>query len=83
MMIRCRKCILPTTYPNIQFNEQGICSYCFTPIEKKRPSEKELKAKLDKIIHSCKGKGKYDVVVGLSGGKDSSYVAYFLRKEYD
>ena len=79
---RCKKCILPGSYPGIHFNEEGICSYCLMPVEEGRPSEKELKAKLDKMIHASRGKGKYDVAVGLSGGKDSSYVAYYLKKEY-
>jgi hypothetical protein len=82
MVDRCKKCVLPATYPDIQFNEQGVCSYCLLPVEEKKPSEKDLKTKLDKIIQSYKGKGKYDVVVGLSGGKDSSYVAYYLWQEY-
>jgi hypothetical protein len=38
--------------------------------------------RLDRIVLSFKGKGKYDAIVGLSGGKDSSYVAYYLKKEY-
>ena len=82
IVTRCKKCVLPATYPDIQFNEQGVCSYCLLPVEENKLSEKDLKTKLDKIIQSHKGKGKYDVVVGLSGGKDSSYVAYYLRQEY-
>jgi hypothetical protein len=80
---RCKRCILPSSYPGIHFDEQGICSYCRMPVEEGRPSEKDLKVKLDKIIGAYRGKGKYDIVVGLSGGKDSSYVAYYLRTEYD
>jgi hypothetical protein len=83
IIMRCKRCILPESYPGIHFNEQGICSYCLAPVEENRTSAKDLKAKLDKIIQSYKGKGKYDVVVGLSGGKDSSYVAYYLRQEYN
>ncbi len=83
--IRCTKCILPNSYPGIEFDNQGLCSYC--PAEMKhRDSYKGMKNKtdLDKIILDHKGKNiKYDAIVGLSGGKDSTYVAYYLKKEYD
>ena len=58
MVTRCKKCVLPATYPDIRFNEQGVCSYCLLPTEEKNPSEKDMKTKLDKIIQSYKGKGK-------------------------
>ena len=80
---RCKVCILPDTYPNIQFNEQGICNFCLEPKNENLLSEKELNSQLFSIVQSHSGKGKYDAVVGLSGGKDSSYVAYYLKKEYN
>lgn len=80
---RCTICILPATYPGIRFNGQGVCNICSESDNEKRVSEKELKSKLDTIVQSYRGKGKYDAVIGLSGGKDSSYVAYYLKKEYD
>jgi hypothetical protein len=24
----CTKCVLPETYPGIQFDENGVCNYC-------------------------------------------------------
>ncbi len=80
---RCTRCILPETYPGIHFDEQGVCSFCSEPQTENRSSERERKAVLDTIVRSHAGKGKYDAVVGLSGGKDSTYVAYYLRKEYN
>jgi len=78
---RCSVCILPDTYPGIQFDEQGVCNYCRTPAKKEIYAD--LKKKLDRIVASYKGKGRYDAMVGLSGGKDSTYVAYYLKKEYN
>jgi hypothetical protein len=82
---RCTKCILPSTYPGIRFDEKGVCSYCHAEMLKQNlPEEKRDKAELDRIILAHKGRNaKYDAVVGLSGGKDSSYVAYYLKKEYN
>ena len=83
-IMRCKKCILPDTYPNIQFDKNGICKYCLEQENGKCASGKKSKSKLDSIIQRHKGKSsKYDVIVGLSGGKDSTYVAYYLKKEYD
>jgi len=82
---RCKKCILPDTYPDIQFDRNGVCNFCLSESSDKRAPKKSLgRQELDKIIGTYKGKSKkYDAIVGLSGGKDSSYVAYYLKKEYD
>ena len=81
---RCTLCILPSSYPGIEFDHKGVCSYCHAEM-RNRPllKHKKDKADLDKIVLAHKGKNpKYDAVVGLSGGKDSTYVAYYLKKEY-
>lgn len=82
---RCKRCILPSTYPDIQFDRNGVCNFCLGESSDKKAPKKSLgRQELDKIIRTHKGKSKkYDVIVGLSGGKDSSYVAYYLKKEYD
>ena len=81
---RCLKCILPKTYPNIRFNEEGICNLCLGFDKSQNEHQEKSKADLDKIIARYKGKSeKYDVIVGLSGGKDSTYVAYYLMKKYN
>ena len=82
---RCANCILPSTYPGIEFDEKGVCSYCHAEMhDRTLHKDKKGKADLDKIILAHKGKNpKYDAIVGLSGGKDSTYVAYYLKREYD
>ena len=81
---RCSKCILPDTYPDIRFDKNGLCSVCSSATNSEELQEKKSKSDLDRIIREFKGRTpKYDVIVGLSGGKDSSYVAYYLKKEYD
>ncbi len=75
---RCERCILPATTPKICFNQQGICNFCDT-FEK--PVFKGEKALLDLLESQKKGK-KYDCIVTLSGGRDSSYTALKLVKDY-
>jgi hypothetical protein len=76
----CSCCILPKTYPNITFNNEGICNYCQTKndIDLKVKGEDALK----KILGNRKG-AQYDCVVPVSGGKDSSYVLYYAKKKLD
>ena len=83
----CTRCVMDTSDPDIVFDENGFCNHCSNAIELLKlppyglpPNEKE--AALNKLIQSIKtvGKGqKYDCIIGLSGGVDSSYVAYLVK----
>lgn len=84
----CTKCIMDTSDPDITFNSEGVCNHWIN-FEKIKPNmwfpNAEGRRKLDAMIEQIKsdGKGKkYDCVIGLSGGVDSSYLAYVLRKQY-
>jgi len=76
----CSRCIMDTTAPDITFDEQGICNYCTDFLRKKAKhlplDEADRLRRLDSLVetvrNSAKGK-KYDCIVGLSGGVDSSW----------
>ena len=84
---QCSLTVLDTTAPDITFDEQGVCNYVH---EFRRnfsgrmamPAEERDKRFLEKIAAIKKaGKGKpYDCILGLSGGVDSSYMAYIAWK---
>lgn len=79
---RCTQCLLPLSYPGLRLSPEGICQFCLGT-EPEFEYEKKTKTDLDRLIASVKGQsGKYDAIVGVSGGKDSTYVAYYLQKEY-
>ena len=84
----CTRCVMDTTDPDIEFDENGVCNHCrkYDEIVKEYILPiSERKNELEKIINKIKeeGKGKkYDCIMGLSGGVDSSYVAY-LAKEFN
>ena len=72
--------------PDITFDEKGICNYYYeykkATAEKVFPGEIGEK-KLNDIIQQIKEDGKgneYDCIMGLSGGVDSTYVAYLAKK---
>ena len=77
---RCTKCVLPENYPNITFNDQGICSVCLNFKTTKVLGEDKLR----KIIETHKGTGgKYDCLVGTGGGRDSTYILYVVKKIFN
>lgn len=82
----CTRCVMDTSDPGITFNDSGECNLCSEFIEKRAKHNyhgKESDALFQKIITEMKeaGKGKeYDCIVGLSGGIDSSYVAYICKQ---
>jgi N-acetyl sugar amidotransferase len=83
----CTKCILDTTAPYVEFDENGVCNYCRREGEIVKRclsvTDKEKKQKLSGIVAKIKKEGKnkkYDCVLGLSGGVDSSYLAWLAKK---
>ena len=76
---KCAKCILPETYPFINFDENGICNFCNDYEKQKFKGENKLLEVLDRYRSSD---GKPDCLVGLSGGRDSSYGLHLLKTKY-
>ena len=84
----CKCCVMDTSDEDIIFDDNGICMRCNdykNRIEPKwnhgRGHEKELKELISAIKKSGKGK-KYDCILGLSGGLDSSYLLHLAVKEW-
>lgn len=79
----CKKCILDSDIPGIQINkESGLCHFCetYTPLT---PQERtEYLTRIEKLFEQYVGAGNYDIIYALSGGKDSSYTLYKLKKDY-
>ncbi|MBN4066826.1 N-acetyl sugar amidotransferase [Simkania negevensis] len=77
---------MDTTDPDISFDEKGECNHCTKAIEMVRVLDigtEERKEQLEQVVASIKQQGKdnrYDCIIGLSGGIDSSYVAYTVKK---
>jgi N-acetyl sugar amidotransferase len=82
----CAKCVMDTTDPNIQFDEQGICNHCRKydrVISESVFTGEDGRRKLDAIVENIKRESankKYDCVIGVSGGVDSTYVAYKVKE---
>ena len=71
----CSRCIMDTTAEDIYFNKDGICNYCSNFLKRQNKAIKDKK-NLDELISKIKNNGKnkkYDCIVGVSGGVDSSF----------
>lgn len=82
----CTKTIMDTSDPNIVFNEKGESDYYTNYIENILPNwhtdergYQELMKTAEKIKKESKNKD-FDCIIGLSGGLDSSYVAYVAKE---
>ena len=83
----CSRCIMDTTSPGIAFDKKGECGFCklHDKMENLYPLNEEGKAQLNKTIRNMKKAGKnrkYDCVIGVSGGRDSTYLLYKATKEW-
>jgi len=76
---RCSKCLLPESTPGITFDNNNICSYCHSY---RKPSLKGETALLAAIENYAKKGLKYDCIVNISGGRDSSYAILKMVKDY-
>jgi N-acetyl sugar amidotransferase len=83
MLRYCKNCLFPETKPDLHFNEAGICSACTASVEKEELIDWGRKREdFFEIINyyrkSNHGQG-YDCLIPVSGGKDSTYQAYFIK----
>ncbi|MGB0383229.1 MAG: N-acetyl sugar amidotransferase [Ardenticatenaceae bacterium] len=82
----CVRCIMDTTDPEIEFDKDGLCNHCRAYEKRAQQTilpEVEREKALEQLVAEIKSKGKgkeYDCIVGVSGGVDSSYTAYVIKK---
>lgn len=82
----CSKCIYDDRIPYITYDNNGVCKYCHQ-LEKLKQDygtgKKKGEEKFIKIVEQIKKEGKdkkYDCIIGVSGGTDSSYMLYLAKK---
>lgn len=83
----CTRCIYDESVPNIHFDEAGVCNYCrqIESLEQEYPTGAEGKARLEKMVDEIKAAGrgkKYDAIIGVSGGCDSSFLVHQMKEVY-
>ena len=82
----CKRCVMDTSDPWIIFDERGLCNHCRDFLDKRLPSivnSKKDKSSLVKMFDDIKTKsrkGYHDVLIGISGGVDSSFALLMAQK---
>ena len=82
----CVRCVMDTSDPDIRFDEHGVCSHCHYFDEFVQPlwhPDESGRRQLEQIVETIKTERagfEYDCIIGLSGGIDSSYLAYLVRE---
>jgi len=82
---QCIRCIMDTSDSGIFFDIDGMCNHCkrFDELLPVRVfNGEEAKIRLEKLVAKIKSAGRgrdYDCIIGISGGVDSTYVAYITK----
>lgn len=81
----CTRCIMDTSDPDIEFDANGVCNHCRKAewLISHVLNDPNREVKLARLIETIKISGRnkqYDCIIGLSGGIDSTYVAYKVKE---
>lgn len=77
----CKKCVQPDTRPGIRFNTDGVCPACQYMDVIGSVDWHIRHVELDRIVNKSKERNysDYDCIIGVSGGKDSTRQALYVR----
>jgi len=81
----CKRCVMDTTACEIEFDSDGVCNFCTNYLNnrKKLIKNPNRENELNEIVSKIKKEGEkkqYNCIIGVSGGTDSTYVAYVVQK---
>lgn len=81
---RCSKCVLPETFPYIEFDDKGECNYCrgYKPRYKGMDPEGSRRDFIESLAHYRRDGHQPDTIVAFSGGRDSCYGLHLIKKEF-
>lgn len=78
----CTRCIYPETQDTLLFDADGICSVCKQIDYRDHNIDWTARRRdLEALIAEYRGRGQYDCIVPFSGGKDSTFQAWFVVRE--
>ncbi|PXF63035.1 N-acetyl sugar amidotransferase [Kangiella spongicola] len=82
---QCTYCVMDSSDPDIIFDEDGVCNHCenHRRVLADMPSGQDKKRKLEQLVTTIQKSAKnkeYDCIIGVSGGVDSTYLAYKIKE---
>lgn len=80
----CKRCLNVSTRPNIKFTAEGICAPCMFYESDYKAEAEVIEDKLNEIKAFAKqhNQSGYDCIVGVSGGKDSTRQALYVKEKF-
>jgi len=79
----CKRCTYPIIAVNLSVGDEGVCSGCVVHDEKMKLDwdvrEKEFVDLLN--LYKSKDQSNYDCIIPVSGGKDSHYQTWYVKKK--
>jgi glucosamine--fructose-6-phosphate aminotransferase (isomerizing) len=75
---RCTRCVLPETFPFIEYDSEGVCSYCLNYTKAKYLGAEALE---ERVAPYRRTDGEPDCLIAFSGGRDSSYSLHYAVRE--
>lgn len=81
----CARCVMPSTKPDLHFDEQGICDACHSAEKKETSIDWEARKKeFEDVIERYRDTEglRYDCLIPVSGGKDSTYQVHVMKNIY-
>lgn len=84
----CTNCIMDTSDSSITFDEEGVCEYCqnyYSNILPNWHTDERGESEIMKVMDQIREEGKdkdHDCLIGISGGLDSSYLAYLAKEKF-
>src|SRR4051794_34271160 len=84
----CVNCVMDTTDSKIAFDQRGWCEYCNNYHDNILPNwhtDERGEKEAWRIVEQIKRDGKdrdHDCLLGISGGVDSSYMAYLAKEKF-
>lgn len=74
---RCTRCLLPETFPYINYDAAGVCNYCRNYRPKNQP--KPLEELLEVVKPYRSQNGGQDCIIPYSGGRDSTHTLHIAK----
>jgi len=78
----CSACVLPNTFPNINFDADGVCNFCRNNDISQKQNTFDL-APFNELVEAVRNKSDWDALVCYSGGKDSTFILQWLKESYN
>jgi hypothetical protein len=78
-MTRCVVCVLPETFPNIELDKLGVCRYCREKsVDNSTPMGRDALMRALGVYQTTSKNSQ--ILVGVSGGRDSCYGLHYLKE---